>query len=378
MTTTYHFSSHLEMMLDPVRMPAFREAIRRTVKPGDLVVDLGAGAGVITFLALRAGARHVFAIEPGDAVEVLRQVARDNQLTDRITIWQEDSRRVELPEPADVLIADLRGVLPVLGDNLAVIRDAVSRHLRPGGRLLPERDRMCLAPVSAADAFRAVDGWRREHGADYSRIAQLAANIWTGNTFGPGALLAPARVFPALDYRELSLSPLRFSAQYTVEKEGELHGIGAWFETDLMDDVSYSTGPDQPETVYGRAVFPFTHAHRVRVGDAVTLELGARIGPRKPVWSWRLGIGTDPSAWEEHDSFRAELINTDQLRKRGHRYVPTLGPEGALQRFLLDQMDGVNTLDAIAREAYERFPDRFTDLDDALAAVGNVSAAFGR
>src|SRR5882762_11801121 len=46
---------HEPMLLDKIRCDGYREAIQRTVKPGDVVVDLGAGTGCCRFFALQAG-----------------------------------------------------------------------------------------------------------------------------------------------------------------------------------------------------------------------------------------------------------------------------------------------------------------------------------
>src|SRR4029077_14881325 len=57
------------MLLDKARCEAYREAIQHTVKPGDVVVDLGVVTGLFSFFALHAGARHVYAIEMSKIVD---------------------------------------------------------------------------------------------------------------------------------------------------------------------------------------------------------------------------------------------------------------------------------------------------------------------
>src|SRR6185295_942302 len=104
-------------------------------------------------LACRAGARRVYAVEPSGAVQILLDAARDNGFADRVVVLQRRSTEVQLPERADVIVSDLRGVLPPWGTHFADIVDARERLLADGGRLLPESDTMWLAVVSAGDDF---------------------------------------------------------------------------------------------------------------------------------------------------------------------------------------------------------------------------------
>ena len=62
---------HQVMLGDRVRLRAYDEAMRRTVRPGDVVVDVGAGTVVLSLLALRHGASHVYAIEGAPEVAAL-------------------------------------------------------------------------------------------------------------------------------------------------------------------------------------------------------------------------------------------------------------------------------------------------------------------
>ena len=54
---------HREYLSDLNRLDAYRRAIEERVRPGFVVVDLGAGSGIMGLLACRAGARRVYAID---------------------------------------------------------------------------------------------------------------------------------------------------------------------------------------------------------------------------------------------------------------------------------------------------------------------------
>ena len=90
------------MIADHVRMAAYEQALRRTVRPDSVVVDIGTGTGIFSLLACQFGARKVYAIEPDSAIEVAREIAAANGYQDRITFIQDLSTAVTLPEGADV------------------------------------------------------------------------------------------------------------------------------------------------------------------------------------------------------------------------------------------------------------------------------------
>src|SRR6266498_2113357 len=114
----YSVFEHGWMIANKVRTDAYAQALRQTVKPGSVVLDLGTGTGIWALLACQFGAHKVYAIEQSDVIQVAREIAAANGYSERIEFIQELSTRVTLPEKADVLVSDVRGMLPLFGKSV--------------------------------------------------------------------------------------------------------------------------------------------------------------------------------------------------------------------------------------------------------------------
>src|SRR5579863_9313159 len=85
----YSLAGYGEMIADGVRMEAYARALRQTVKPGSVVLEIGTGPGIFAILACQLGASRVYAIEPDDIIQVAREVASANGCADRIEFLQD-------------------------------------------------------------------------------------------------------------------------------------------------------------------------------------------------------------------------------------------------------------------------------------------------
>src|SRR5271169_3779806 len=137
----YSLSGYGEMIADRARTGAYFEALRTVIRPGAVVMDIGTGPGIMAVHACQLGAKRVYAIEPGEVIQVAREIAAANHCADKIEFFEDVSTNVTIPVRADVIVSDLRGVLPFYAQHIPSIADARRRFLAPGGKLIGREDR---------------------------------------------------------------------------------------------------------------------------------------------------------------------------------------------------------------------------------------------
>jgi protein arginine N-methyltransferase 1 len=375
----YTETGYAAMVADASRVGAYARALEAVVRPGCSVLDLGTGTGLFALLAARLGARRVYAVEPSDAIETARQIAQSNGLGAIIEFIQGISTEISLPERVDVIVADLRGVLPPYRGVVATLRDARERLLAPGGTLVPRRDALMAAPVAAQALWEQHAGPASILGFDFSLARERAFSRWARGIFSPGQLLGEPKRWGELDYGTVSEPHLEGSLAWTVSRSSTGHGLCVWFEADLAEGVTLSSGPGN-DTIYQTALFTWPQAVELEPGDRIEATLRARLAGESYVYTWDTDIerpGRTPLRFRQTD-FAAGVSSLRALRRRADSFVPTLGAQGEVAAFVLARMDGRASVGELAQALRARFPERFPRWEDAVSRVGELSDRYSR
>ena len=95
---------HYNMLNDTARMQGFESALDHVVRPGDRVLELGGGTGVLSFFAARR-ASHVWCVERNpEMVALARRIIRQNPNGEKVEVIQADASLYLPPEPVDVVV----------------------------------------------------------------------------------------------------------------------------------------------------------------------------------------------------------------------------------------------------------------------------------
>jgi protein arginine N-methyltransferase 1 len=379
----YSLVGYGRMIGDRVRMGAYAEALRRAVKPGSVVMDLGTGPGICALLACRFGARRVYAVEPAPVIELARAIAAANGVADRVAFIEDLSTNIRLPESADVIVSDLRGVLPQFGRHLAALADARRRHLAPGGVLIPRQDVLFVGVVEApAQHAGQLTPWGdNDLGFDLRPMRRLLSNAVFKASFEEGQLLTPPRRWLAVDYATDGSAGSGGTLRWTAARAGIGHGLACWLDATLVPGVGFSCAPGRPPTIYGQAYFPWPDAVAIEPGDTLAIDLSARPVGDDYVWRWDTrvaGAAGRLKADFRQSTFFGTPLAGGRLRKRATDHVPTANLDARIDRFVLDLLCESVALGEIASRLALEFPASFPDVQAALSRVGDLSERYSQ
>lgn len=288
------FHEQERMLADRPRMEFYHAAIQRRIHPGDHVIDLGTGTGILAAFASKRGAAQVHALDHSTILKHARTLAAANRL-ERVTFVATHSANFTLPERVDVILHEQMG--DCLFDEAMIpnVCDLRDRLLKPGGRIVPACFEFYCEPVQLNSTRHVPFIWNLNiHGYDFSEMERhrpQESNYYhlTGND---GALVdhflaapAPALAFDLHTINEATL-PHELCFRKTVTAPGRIDGLAVYFRTTVDDDLQLSSAPHDPGRAphWGFRILR-TEPADYALGDVIEVRL--TVGQWHELDSWR-------------------------------------------------------------------------------------------
>ncbi|KCV71878.1 hypothetical protein H696_01288 [Fonticula alba] len=262
------------MLQDAVRTTHYQHAILEngTDFKDKVVLDVGAGSGILSFFAAQAGARHVYAVEASNMADIAKKLVASNNMTNKITVLKGKLEEVTLPEQVDVIISEPMGVLLVHERMIETFLLARDLWLRPGGLMMPSTSTIFLAPFTDNSLYTEIMSrvrfWETKdfYGVDLSALHKSALEHHfnqpvIGCFEAQTMLAAPAQHFinfgaHLLEQLQSFTIPFDFLCTYT----GIMHGLAGWFDVSFNGQtktIILSTSPFSPRTHWYQIRFLF-------------------------------------------------------------------------------------------------------------------------
>lgn len=287
------FFQHDRMLADRARIESYWQALEKHLGPGDVVIDIGAGTGVLSFFAAKQGAQ-VHAVEHGPVIEAAQAIASDNGI-ENVEFHRANSRALELPVKVDAIIHEQIG--DALFDERAVenIADARDRLLKPGGKIYPALLDLYIEPVQLRDDLRAPFAAEQHlHGIDFRAIGEFAelSHAYLYKSLRPfplGQFLSQPEPVVSVDLHTATAAdlPTQISYRRPATASGILDGFCVYFEARFDEEIGFGSSPELPTTNWANPLLR-VRSRPVEPGEEIALELTADDLATPRTWRWDL------------------------------------------------------------------------------------------
>ncbi len=269
---------HFSMLNDHARNQGYAQALARSDLRGKVVLDIGAGSGLLSMLAARHGAAHVYACEMiAPVADKAVEIIAENGYADRVTLIPKISYDlrigVDMPRRADVLLSETMDCGFVGEGFLRALRHARAELLQPDAALVPRSFALEGALLESADVFhlnRADD----IEGLCLTGFNELSTQGYFPVRLGTWRhrLLSEPRRFIALDLATYAFEAISETIELTATASGHVHGVVFWFEVDLVPGVTLSNAPGGNTSHWMQAFACFDWPVAVELGDRVAVR----------------------------------------------------------------------------------------------------------
>ena len=325
------------MIFDTLRNEAYRKAIKAHIKPGDTVLDLGAGLGILGLMALQHGAGKVYMVDPSPVINIAERLIQQNKFTNSAVILQSSIETCHIPEQVDCILSVFTGNFLLSEDLLPSLIYARNQYLKPAGCMLPDKAIMHWAPVSAK-AFYAdkIDAWQQQpYGIDFSAVRPFTVNEThqvTANELA-AEYLSESAALNEMDFCTAETITCDAASTFEISQSGTCHGLVGWFDARL-NSCWLSTSPQQPAMHWSQIFLPLTTPIELQRGDQLQATLNR---PEFGHWTWSVSTQNHQ---QRQSSFLSTPVNPQQLKKMTDNYQPRLNNPGNLALQILEMLNG--------------------------------------
>ncbi|KAK9102205.1 hypothetical protein Sjap_019459 [Stephania japonica] len=299
-----HFGIHEEMLKDTVRTKTYQNVIYQNtfLIKNKVVLDVGAGTGILSLFCAKAGAKHVYAISPKTSVanllghfigidrssiaffckklslqvecsqmgDMAKEIVEANKLSHVITVLKGKVEDITLPVThVDVIISEWMGYFLLFENMLDTVLYARDKWLVESGVVLPDRASLYLTAIEDADyKDDKVEFWKNVYGFDMSCIRKQTMMEPLVDTVDEHQIVTNTQLL------KMAPGDVSFTAPFKLvaERNDYIHALVAYFDVSFSKChklIGFSTGPRSRATHWKQTVLYLEDVLTICKGEAI-------------------------------------------------------------------------------------------------------------
>lgn len=259
---------HDLMLKDRPRQEAYCKAIsnNKQLFKDKIVLDVGAGTGILSAFCAKAGAKLVYAVEASDLAKIALEVIEENELTSVVKVIRSKIEDFVLPTAlgkVDIIVSEWMGFYLLHEGMLDSVLYARDNFLKEGGTMFPQEATIIVAPCSVPSLFKYYEN------VNGIKMTKFANKLRAQKSSKPEIcclskddLLAGGTVMHFMNLEEVTLDEieeLKFESVIPIEHPGRFEGLCIWFDVLFPSEarenaVVLSTEPQSPATHWKQCV----------------------------------------------------------------------------------------------------------------------------
>lgn len=286
-----HFGIHEEMLKDTVRTKTYQNVIyqNRFLFKNKVVLDVGAGTGILSLFCAKAGAAHVYAVECSHMADRAKEIVETNGYSEVITVLKGKIEELELPVPkVDIIISEWMGYFLLFENMLNSVLFARDKWLVDDGVILPDIASLYLTAIEDKDYKEdKIEFWNNVYGFDMSCIKKQALMEPLVDTVDQNQIATNCQLLKSMDISKMSSGDCSFTAPFKLvaARDDFIHAFVAYFDvsfTKCHKLMGFSTGPRSRSTHWKQTVLYLEDVLTICEGETIVGSMTVAPNKKNP------------------------------------------------------------------------------------------------